>query len=84
MIDGWNILWNYMEKESPSYSLTLPSCDCYSLNPVLLFKVQWLEHATFICRNHIFDVNVCIFPTMFFKYFQCFLDQITKLFVFPL
>jgi hypothetical protein len=43
-----------------------------------------IEHARFVCRNHVLDVNESIFSTASFERLQSFLNQVAKNSAFPL
>ena len=43
-----------------------------------------VEYATFICWDHVFNVNECIFSSMNFKHFKSRLNQVSKILSFSL
>ena len=51
--------------------------------PFLVFHT-YSEHTTFVCRNHVFYINVSVLSSVFFQNLQSLLDQICQIFILSL
>jgi hypothetical protein len=49
-----------------------------------LNEFEQSEHATFISWNHVFNIDVCIFPSVFLQNLQGLLDQIGQILILTL
>lgn len=42
------------------------------------------EHAAFVRRNHVFNIDICVFSAMLLQNFEGLLNQVSQILIFPL